>query len=43
MKIWLFQNGEKSQNKVEMAKEIGCRNELKSFQKIGSKNEMSFN
>ena len=34
---------EKSENKVEVAEEICCGNELKSLQKIGSKNEMSFN
>ena len=34
---------EKSQNKVEVAEKIGCGNELNSLQKIGGKNEMSFN
>ena len=43
IKIWLFQNVEKIQDKVEMAKETGYGNELKSFPKIGGKNEMSFN
>ena len=33
----------KSQNKVEVAEEIGCGNERKSFQNIGGKNELSFN
>ena len=37
-KYQYFQNVEKSQNKVEMAEEIGCGNELKSLQKIGGKN-----
>ena len=29
--------------KVEVVEEIGCGNEFKSLQKIGSENEMSFN
>ena len=43
MKIWLFQNVEKCHNKVEVAEEIGFGNELKSWQKVGSKNEVSLN
>ena len=43
LKIWLFQNVKISQNKVGVAEEIGCGNELKSLQKIGTENEMSFN
>ena len=33
---------EKFQNKVEVAEEIGCGNELKSRQDIGIKNGLSF-
>ena len=33
IKIWLFQNVEKIQNKVEVSGEIGCGNELKSLRK----------
>ena len=40
--IWLFQNVEKSNNKVEVAEEFGCANKHKSLQKIGGKNEMFF-
>ena len=43
IKIRLFQNVEKFQKEVELAEEIECGNELKSFRKIGCKNEMSFN
>ena len=34
--------GEKSQNKVEVAEEICCENEHKSWQNMG-KNEIGFN
>ena len=34
--------GKKSE-KVEVAEEIGCGNELNSLRKIGGENEMSFN
>ena len=40
IKIWLFQKLQKSQNKIEVAEEIGCRNDI-IFIKIGRGNEMN--
>ena len=40
---FVFSKCGKSEKKVEVAEEIGCGNEFKSLQKIGDKNEMSFN
>ena len=43
IKICLFQKFGKSQNKVIVAEEIDCGNELKSLQIIVLENKLSFN